>query len=379
MKKYSPAVCTLTLLAAAQFSFASSFTQTNLVSDLSTEGAVTVDPSLKNPWGMSFSSTSPFWISNEVGNTSTLYSGAGVQTATVKVSVPGGPTGQVNNSAGAGNFVVNGSASSFIFDTLSGTIAAWNGSLGAMGTAATLVSTPGAVYTGLALGNNGSANYLYAANFAAGGGINVFNNAFTSVSATTFAGKFIDPNLPAGYAPFNIQLIGNSLYVEYAEVSATPGGAARGAGLGYVDVFDLDGNLVQRLVGSGSLNAPWGVTLAPAGFGQFGGDLLVGNFGDGTINAFDPSTGSFLGTLDDANGNPIVNSNLWAIDFRPDGGDNSNPDALYFDAGINRQADGLFGEITPTPEPSVYGTAGLGLGLLCGFMVRGRRKRQPNF
>lgn len=189
----------------------------------------------------------------------------------------------------------------------------------------------------------------------------------------------MDPNLPAGYAPYNIQLIGSDLYVEYAEVSTTAGTATRGTGLGYVDVFDLNGNLLQRLVSNSALDAPWGVTLAPAGFGQFGNDLLVGNFGDGTINAFNPLTGAFLGTLDDSNGNPIVNSNLWAIDFRTNGGDTSNPDALYFDAGINRQADGLFGEITPTPEPSIYGSAGLGLVAIWALAILGRRKRQLGF
>jgi uncharacterized protein (TIGR03118 family) len=352
--------------------FATSYVQTNLVSDLSTVGAVTVDSNSKNPWGMSFGPTTPFWISNQGSNNATLYNGAGVQVPTIKVPIPGGPTGQVFNSAPAGSFPVSttGGSAAFIFDTLSGTIAAWNGSLGLMGTANTVVTTTGAVYTGLALGNVGSSNYLYAANFTNGGGINVFNSSFSQVNSSTFAGKFVNPN-PSGYAPFNVQLVGNNLYVEYAQVGSN-GMANRGAGLGFVDVYDTSGNLLQQISGA-QLNAPWGVTMAPGNFGQFSNDLLVGNFGNGEINAFD-SLGNFVGTLDGANGNPIVNSNLWALDFRTNGGDNSVPNGLYFDAGINGQNDGLFGVITPAPEPGVYGSAALGLVLIGGLVLRGRRK-----
>ncbi len=371
-------ICMLALLAGLPSSslFATSYVQTNLVSDLASEGAATVDINLKNPWGMSFSTTSPFWVSNQATDTSTLYSGAGVKNTAITVTVPPtspppvGPTGQVNNSAGAGTFLVNGTAANFIFDTLSGTIDAWNSSAGM--TAVTLVTTPNAVYTGLALANNGSGNYLYAANFSKGGGINVFDSSFASVSSTTFAGKFVDGNIPAGFAPYNVQLVGSNLYVEYAEVGVM--GSVNGTGLGYVDVFDASGNLLQRLISKGQLNAPWGVAMAPSGFGQFSNDLLVGNFGDGTINAFDPNSGSYLGTLTDGNGNPIVNSGLWALDFRPNGGSNSVPNALYFDAGINNQADGLFGFIAPAPEPSVYSSAALGLTLVGGIVFFRRRK-----
>lgn len=355
---------------------ADTYTQTNLVSDLSTVGAVTVDPNLKNPWGISFSATSPFWISNQGSDTSTLYNGAGAKTALTVTVPPNSPTGQVINAAGAGNFLVNGTAASFIFDTTAGTINAWNNVPTGNTVATALLTTPGAVYTGLAMGNNGSANYLYASNFTAGGGINVFDSTFTQVNSTTFAGKFVDPNLPAGYAPFNVQLIGNSLYVEYGEVGSTPGNAARGAGLGIVDVYDLNGNFVSRLISNGgALNAPWGVTLAPAGFGQFSGDLLVGNFGNGQINAFNASTGAFVGTIDGSNGNPLVNGNLWALATRTNGGGSSNPSAVYFDAGINGQADGLFGDITlAAPEPAAYGSVALGLVMLCGLIVFKRRK-----
>ncbi len=184
---------------------ADTFAQTNLVSDLSTVGAVTVDANLTNPWGISFSATSPFWISDQASNTSTLYTGTGSKVA-LTVSLPAGsppaigPTGQVFNSAGTGNFVLSDNASpNFIFDTLSGTINGWNSGLGT--SAPAVVTTPGAVYTGLAIGTAGSNNYLYAANFVNGGGINVFNSSFQQINSTTFAGKFTDASIPSGYAP----------------------------------------------------------------------------------------------------------------------------------------------------------------------------------
>ena len=371
--------CALALLVVLQpFSlFADTFTQTNLVSDLSTVGAVTVDPNLTNPWGISFSATSPFWISNQHSDTATLYSGVGAKTALTVTVPPSSPTGQVFNAAGGANFMVSGMASSFIFDTLAGTVDAWNNVPAGNTVATAVVTTPGAVYTGLATATNGTANYLYASNFTTGGGIDVFDSNFTQVNSTTFAGKFVDPNLPGGYAPFNIQLIGSSLYVEYAQVSATPGNAARGVGLGFVDVYSLSGNLTQRLISNGQLDAPWGVTIAPAGFGQFSNDLLVGNFGNGVINAFDPTNGAFLGTLSGATGNPLVNGNLWALETRTNGGSSSNPNAVYFDAGIDGQVDGLFGEITlastATPEPKTYGSVAFGLAILGGLMVFKKR------
>ena len=375
MRKRHVRIALTLLLALQPFSlFADTFTQTNLVSDLSTVGAVTVDSNLTNPWGISFSATSPFWISNQRSDTATLYNGVGAKTALTVTVPPSSPTGQVFNAAGAGNFVVNGTASSFIFDTLAGSIDGWNNVPTGNTVAADVVTTPGAVYTGLAMGNNGTANYLYASNFTTGGGINVFDSNFTQVNSTTFAGKFVDSNLPAGYAPFNIQLIGGSLYVEYAQVGSTPGNAARGAGLGIVDVYDLNGNLSDRLITGGQLNAPWGVVIAPAGFGQFSGDLLVGNFGNGTINAFDPSSGAFLGTIDGTSGSALVNNNLWALETRPNGGASSNPNAVYFSAGINGQVDGLFGEITVTPEPATYGSVALGLAMLYGLVVFKRRR-----
>ncbi len=287
---------------------------------------------------------------------------------------PAGPTGQVNAGI-AGNFLMGTTPApaNFIFDTLSGTIDAWNG---AQGTSAVVAvpNTTGASYTGLTLANNGTGNFLYAANFTVGGGINVFNSSFAS---TTLAGSFTDPNVPAGYAPYNVQTLNGKLYVEYGEVGPT-GHPVTGSGLGYIGVFDLNGHFLPGDPGNLSnahLNVPWGITFAPAGFGSFGGDLLIGNFGDGTVSAFDPNTGDFAGTLTDANGNPIVNSDLWALDFRTNGGSGSNPNALYFDAGINGEADGLFGEIVATPEPGTWTLGILGiLGMAAVYLRKTNRK-----
>jgi uncharacterized protein (TIGR03118 family) len=166
--------------------------------------------------------------------------------------------------------------------------------------------------------------------------------------------------------PFNIQNIGGNLYVTFAKVTTGPTVPLPG-GSGFVDVFDANGNLLQRLISNGPLDAPWGLALAPASFGSFGGDLLVGNFGNGEINAFNPTTGAFIGTLDDGSGNPIVNSGLWSLDF---GNSAANPNALYFTAGINQGADGLFGDIVLAPEPGSLGFGGLGILFVYGLVRR---------
>jgi uncharacterized protein (TIGR03118 family) len=336
--------------------FANEFTQTNLVSNIPGL-AITTDPNLADPWGMSFSATSPIWVSDRATGVSTLYTGAGSIVSlivSVPPGAPNGPTGQV--FAGGTAFMLNGSAADFIFATLGGTIDAWNG-----GTTATVeATTPGATFEGLALANN----TLYATNFQAGGGIDVFNSSYAPV--TTAPGSFTDPNLPAGYAPFNVQNIGGNLYVTYALVTAgspvpLPGGS------GFVDVYNTSGVLLNRLISNGPLNAPWGITMAPASFGSFGGDLLVGNFGNGEINAFNPTTGAFLGTLDNSSGNPIVNPGLWAINF---GNSSANPNALYFNAGIDGGTDGLFGDIQASPEPASVGFMALGVFALLGYARR---------
>ena len=337
----------LSLLNGAAMAGPVGFDQINLISNIPGEAAVT-DPSLLNPWGISNSATSPFWVADQAANVSTLYSAAGVKNSLV-VSVAGGPTGTVFNSAGAGNFLDGGTPASFIFGTLSGSIYAWNA--GNVTTAQLQASTAGATFTGLALDSNGAANFLYAANNTLSGGIDVFNSSF---APATLAGNFVDPSLPAGYEPFNIQNIGGLLYVEYNLAGVFEG--TRGAGLGAVSVFDANGNFIKELISpGGQLNDPWGVVMAPANFGSLSGDLLVGNFGNGEINAFNPTTGAFVGTLDGTGGTPLVNSGLWALAVSP-----TAPNAVYFTAGVNGQKDGLFGDFVAAPEPGSLVLAGVG-------------------
>lgn len=364
--RFAKAACAILLAFSSGSLLADAFLQTNLVSDVPNM-AITTDANLRNPWGVSFSATSPFWVANQVTNTSTLYNGAGVPTALV-VSIPTGgkaptgPTGTVFNSAGTGNFQVNGTASNFIFDTLAGTVAAWNGSAGT--TAVQMASTAGAIYTGLALTNVGSSFYLYAADST--GHIRVFDSGWTDVTATTFAGKFTDPNPVAGYVPFNIQTIGSNLYVTYAQLSGPIGLPG-----GYIDVYDSAGNFIRRFTTGGALYAPWGLVIAPPGFSTFANDLLVGNFGNGEILVFDPVTAAYLGTINGTNGQPLVNDFLWALETRT-GGTGNDLNAVYFTAGINNQQDGLFGKIDPVPEPAtIFGTASGVIGLL---MLRFRRR-----
>jgi uncharacterized protein (TIGR03118 family) len=226
-------------------------------------------------------------------------------------------------------------------------------------------SSVSASYTGLASGNNGTSNRLYAANVHSAT-IDVFGPGFTP--ATT-SGHFTDPTLPAGYAPFNIQNLGNILFVTYAQQGIGRDNVATGPGQGFVDEYDFNGNLITRLISAGTLNAPWGMAIAPANFGQFSNDLLVGNFGDGHIDAFNPSNGAVLGTLTDLNNNPITISGLWGLTFG-NGGSGGLTNTLYFTAGPGNESLGLFGALT-TPEPASIGMLGLAGATL---FLRRRRK-----
>ena len=213
-------------------------------------------------------------------------------------------------------------------------------------------SPAGDIYKGLAIGNNGERDFLYAANFHHGD-VDVFDSTFVPIA---LAGSFADPNLPSGYAPFNVQTLGGQLFVTYALQDANGEDDVPGPGHGFVDVFDLNGSLVRRLITGGQLNSPWGLAVAPAGFGPFGGDLLVGNFGDGKINAFDFATGDFHGTLSNSNGDPLVNLGLWGLQFG-NGGNGGAIDTLFFTAGIPGpdgavEDHGLFGKIEAVPEPA---------------------------
>jgi len=347
----------LLTLTAHSLSAATIYTQTNLSSDVPGMAA-NFDSNLKNPWGMSFTNTSPFWVSNQVTNTSTLYNGAGVAQALV-VNTPPSPTGQVAN-LGSDFALTPGNPARFIFSSLSGTISGWNPAVNANTAVTQYAATDGAVYTGLATGTIGTGNFLYAAD-ARNNKIDVFNGSFQRV---TSPGGFQMPNLPAGFTPYNIQLVGNQLYVTYSKRDS-PGGV--------IGIFSLNGDLVGQISDS-HLNEPWGLTIAPGTFGDFGNALLVGNEGDGMINGYNVNTGAWLGTISSATG-PIVNEGLWAIAFRSSTS-GFNPNALYFVAGINDEADGLFGTITASavPEPGTIGMTGLAFAGLVSALRRRQAK-----
>ena len=336
--------------------------QTNLVSDIAGLAQVT-DKNLVNPWGLAAGPGGPLWVADNNSGLSTLYNGAGApQALVVTIPPPDGspdgtlssPTGTVFN--GSGDFVVsaNGKSGSsvFLFATEDGTIAGWSpgvdptgkfdGPNGLSKNAVLAVDNSnggaGAVYKGLAIGTDSQGRHLlYAANFR-DGTIDVFDNTFT---ATTVSGGFQDSSIPDGFAPFNVQLIGNYLYVTYAMQDAAKHDPVNGAGNGFVDVFTTDGELVQQFAAGGPLDSPWGVVQAPSGFGDFSNDILIGNFGDGHINAFDQS-GNFVRQLTDVSGNPITVGGLWALRFGT-GGQNGDPHTLFFSAGINHEQDGLLG------------------------------------
>jgi uncharacterized protein (TIGR03118 family) len=337
------------------------FLQTNLVSDTPDLAAVT-DPKLINPWGLSAGSTSPFWVSNNGTGTSTLYNGQGgivplvVTIPSSAPGMPGVPSGTVFNTLGSGfevsetvNGATNTGSSAFLFDTEDGLIAGWSPSVD-QNNAIIAVNNPGAGYKGLALGTDSAGQtLLYAANFSQGT-IDVFDQNFQSVTLNT-SGAFQDSQLPAGYAPFNIQNINGQLYVEYALFDPTTTDGLPGAGNGFVDVFNTDGQLQQRLIQQGVLNAPWGVALAPSNFGAFSNDLLVGNFGDGQINAFDANSGQFLGQLILGDGQPFEEDSLWALSFG--NGSGSGPtNTLYFTAGLGGEQHGLLGSLQALPSLS---------------------------
>jgi uncharacterized protein (TIGR03118 family) len=328
------------------------YQQHNLVSDLPGL-ADRVDPNLVNPWGIASGPATPFWIANNHTSNSGVYDGNGAPTRAA-VAILGAPTGIVFNPTT--DFVLTpGQPAKWLFATEDGTIAAWNS--GAAAVTKADLSALGTVYKGLALGSSGGKNYLYAANFSAGR-VDVFDANFVPVA---LAGTFTDPNLPASFAPFNVQNIAGKLYVTYALPDAARHDDVSGPGNGYVDVFDTDGTLLQRLISQGPLNSPWGVVLAPAGFGGFGGALLVGNFGDGRINAFYPTTGTWLGALQNPSGVAISIDGLWGLTFG-NGNQAGDTHTLYFTAGIAGSGavedHGLFGSIAPSASSTASATEG---------------------
>ncbi len=349
--------------------------QINLVTDdqafLASQGfspANVTDPHLINPWGMSFGPTSPFWISNQGTNTATLYTGNGsvvplVVAIPTTPSGPQGPTGQVF-AFGSGFAMGNNAGNAgFIFANLNGTISAWNGGM----SATVQATTPGAVYTGLAMGSSGGSNFLYAANNAAGT-IDVFDQNFQPV--TLGGTPFQDPSLPSGLAPFNVVNVGGQLFVTYA--AGGDNADEQALGTGAVDVFSMDGKLLGQFAAGGNLLSPWGVAQAPDSFDGLGGDILIGNFSDsdGFINIFD-STGNFLGLLT-MNGDTFNMPYLWSLGFRT-GGSNVDTSSLYITAGIGDEEHGLFAQLKPVPEPSTWAMMLVGFGAM-GLTLR-RRKR----
>jgi uncharacterized protein (TIGR03118 family) len=339
--------------------FHGSFHQANLVSNIPGLAPVT-DPDLKNPWGMSSSATSPIWVSDNNAGVTTLYNSAGQKIAlTVTIPAPDGgpggtPTGTVFN--GSTDFVVTQGTKSgparFLFDTEDGTLVGWNP--GVNPTKAILAvdnsqavdsaGDVGAVYKGLTSGMVGTANFLFATNFRFAT-VDVFDGHFVQQH---WAGAFTDSSIPSGFAPFGIQSIGGQIYVTYAKQDAEKHDDVSGLGNGFVDVYTTSGELVRRLASGGTLNSPWGLALAPSTFGNFHDDILVGNFGDGLISGF-TTDGRFRGQLKSETNAPIQNDGLWALRFGI-GGNNGSPDELFFTAGLNDEADGLFGKITAVPD-----------------------------
>jgi uncharacterized protein (TIGR03118 family) len=336
-----------------------------LVSDSATvvATATTIDANLQNPWGIAVAPGLPFWIADNNSNVSTLYSGTGeVETSTITGSnsvgiaipasaagVQANPTGQVYN--GTGGFLIptaNGQETAlFMYDGEGGTIAAW-----AQGSGATAVTAYDdgvanganhAVYKGLAIGAVNGATYLYATDLH-NNKIDVFDTNFSKPVA--MQGLFVDPTMPAGFVPFGIAAVNGQLYVTYAKQDAAMHDEVIGAGLGYVDVFDFNGTFVSRFASAGALNAPWGIAVAPSGFGAIAGDVLIGNFGDGTINVFTPdgALATYVGQLMVSNGGTFMVPGLWSVVFG-----NGDPDkpltTLYYTAGFADQTDGVFGAI----------------------------------
>lgn len=321
------------------------FVQTNLVADISSLGAVTIDPNLVNPWGLAFGAGGALWVANNGTGTATVYGQSGVKlqpTVSIPSAVPGEPgvpTGAIYNTSP--DFVVPGTgsgpalgAATLILAGEDGTISAWNQSAGSSAVLVADRSADGAVYKGIAMGLNGNAMSLYLTNFKQSR-IDVFDVGFHFVTS------FTDVTIPAGYAPFGIQAIDNQIWVTYAKQHGPDNeDDEAGLGNGFVDVFTPAGALVRRFAEHGTLNSPWGIAVAPTGFGRFGGQILIGNFGDGTIGAYDRSSGGLIEMLRRPGGTVLSISGLWGLAFAP------GTTTLFFSSGPNDESHGLVGTLT---------------------------------
>lgn len=346
----------------------STYADTALVSNKTgvVAAVTTIDDNLQNPWGIAVAPGLPFWVADNNANLSTLYSGTGqIETETITGSnnvgiaipasaagVDSNPTGQVYNASGG--FLIPTSRGQetalFIYDGEGGTIAAWAQDSGATAVTAyddgVVNGSAHAVYKGLAIGTVDGATYLYATDLH-NNKVDVFDTTFAKPAS--MQGKFVDPNIPTGFVPFGIEAVNGQLYVTYAMQDAAMHDEVTGAGLGYIDVFDLSGNFVSRFASAGTLNAPWGIAVAPTGFGSIAGDILIGNFGDGKINIYTPngSLATYVGQLTVANGGTFAVPGLWTLVFG-----NGDPDkpltTLFYTAGFSDQTDGVFGSIVVT-------------------------------
>jgi uncharacterized protein (TIGR03118 family) len=327
------------------------YEQKNLVANAKGLGAAVVDPKLVDPWDIARSTSSPWWVADRATGVATLYDGAGKKTA-LTVTIPhGSPTGQIFN--GTSDFeLAPGKPATFLFTSLTGTISGWNS-----GTTAVQKVAPSAksVLTGMTIAQVGKTSYLYVADLMQAK-VTVYNTKFAPVSLGAKA--FVDPDLPKGYAPFNVQNIGNNIYVAYAQQNKAKNFVNFGAGLGYVDVFSSSGTLIRRLQHGAWFNAPFGLVLAGTDFGSFSHKLIVGEFGSGTLAAFDDQTGKFEGYITNASNKVISIPGLWAISFgagQPSPQSSGPANALYFAAGIKSGNGGLFGTLTPLPAELTQG------------------------
>jgi uncharacterized protein (TIGR03118 family) len=330
------AVAAAVLAAATPAAESNAYVQHNLVSDGSVPADHT-DANLVNAWGLTSLPGSPWWVADNGTDVSTLYTADGTPRPLV-VSVPNAPTGAVSNTGSS--FVVGSGPALFLFSTEEGKLLGWNPSVGTTAQVVADKSGEGAIFKGLAI----AGDRLYATDFH-NGKVDVFDGSFADVNTP---GAFVDPSIPAGYAPFGIQNIGGSIFVTYAKQDADAEDDVTGQGLGFVDEFDASGTLIGRVATHGQLNSPWGLALAPASFGRFGGDLLVGNFGDGEITAFErESDGTFAprGQLRSASGGVLAIDGLWALQFGKGAANNGPTDTLFFTAGPDEESHGLFGTI----------------------------------